>query len=149
MILHIKIRWRNVKKIAGLAQENGLGSTLLHSLWWLVKGAAATLCTCRKEYDKHHLTDALCFWLAHHTDWSRWFAISSPPPICCPNFSFIGLVKKIIITKVGCEQYSCRVTYWARLEMLYGTHEAQLSYQGSTLVIYSLNPPASCFPLHR
>jgi hypothetical protein len=24
-------------KYAGLGQENGFGSTLLHSLWWLVK----------------------------------------------------------------------------------------------------------------
>jgi hypothetical protein len=36
-----------------------------------------------KKYD---LTAAQCFWLPHPNDWSRWFAISSPPlfvlPVC-------------------------------------------------------------------
>jgi hypothetical protein len=59
---------------------------------WLVNGTAkATVCTCRKECNKYDLTDAQCLWLlAHHNDWSRWFAISSPPPICYPSFSFMG-----------------------------------------------------------
>jgi hypothetical protein len=34
------------------------------------------------------------FWLAYHNDWSRWFAISSAPRICCPSFSFMGGVAK-------------------------------------------------------
>ncbi len=34
------------------------------------------------------------FLSAHSNDWSRWFAISSPPPICCPSFSFMGGVAK-------------------------------------------------------
>jgi hypothetical protein len=83
---------------------------------WLLKGAAA-LCTCRKECNKCDLTAAQYFSLAHHNDWSRWFAISSPPPICCPSFSFIGGVAKEYITILGCEKYFCRVTYWAPLEM--------------------------------
>ncbi len=42
--------------------------------------------------------------MAHHNDWSRWFAISSPlPPFCCPGFSFIGGVSNEWITKLGCE----------------------------------------------
>jgi hypothetical protein len=46
-------------------------------------------------------------------DWSRWFANSSPPPICCPGFSFMGGVAKEYITKLklGCEKYFHRVTY--------------------------------------
>jgi hypothetical protein len=30
-----------------------------------------------------------------------WFAISSPPPIWCPSFSFIGGVAKEYTTKLG------------------------------------------------
>jgi hypothetical protein len=72
---------------------------------WVVKGTAA-LCTCRKECNKYDLTASQCFWLGHHNDWSRWFALSSPPPICCPSsFSFIGGVAKEYITKLGCEKY--------------------------------------------
>jgi hypothetical protein len=37
------------------------------------------------------LTAAPCFcWLANHNDSSRWFAISSFPPICSPHFSFLS-----------------------------------------------------------
>ncbi len=85
-------------------------------LAWLVKGASA-LCPWRKECNKYDLTAARCFWLAHHNDCSRWFAIS-PPPVCCPHFSFMGDVAKQYITKLGCEIYFRRVTYWALLEML-------------------------------
>jgi len=56
--------------------------------------------------------------LAHHNDWSRWFVVSSPPPICCPSFSFLREVAKEYITKLGCEKYFRRVTYSAPLEML-------------------------------
>ncbi len=55
---------------------------------------AAMLCTCKKESDKHDLIVIQCFWLAHHNDWSKWFAITSPPPISCPSFCFMGGVKK-------------------------------------------------------
>jgi hypothetical protein len=55
----------------------------------LVKGAA-TLCTCRQESDKYDLTAAQYFWFAHHNELSRWFAISSLPPICYLGFSFMG-----------------------------------------------------------
>jgi len=70
----------------------------------LVKGVAA-LCTCRKEYNKYDLTATQCFWLAHHNDWLRWFAISTPPPIWCPSFGFMGGVAKEYITKLGCEKH--------------------------------------------
>jgi hypothetical protein len=62
--------------------------------WWLVKGAAK-LYTYTKECNKYDLTAAAQrLSLAHHNDWSRWFAISSPPPIRCPSFNFIGGVAK-------------------------------------------------------
>jgi hypothetical protein len=80
--------------------------------WLVVKGASA-LWKCNK-YD---LTATQCFWLAYHNDCSKWFAIR-PPPICCPHFGFTGGVAKQYITKLGCEIYFRRVTYWALLEML-------------------------------
>jgi hypothetical protein len=42
--------------------------------------------------------------LAHHNNWSRWFVISSLPPICCSGFSCIGGVAKEYITKLGCKK---------------------------------------------
>jgi hypothetical protein len=60
---------------------------------------ACALCTCRKECNKYDLTASQCFWLAHCNDWSKWFAISSPPPNCCHSFSFVGGVAKEYITK--------------------------------------------------
>jgi hypothetical protein len=58
-----------------------------------------------KECDEYDLTAAQYFWLVDHNDSSRWFSISSPWPICCPSFSFMGGVAKQIgyITKLGCE----------------------------------------------
>jgi len=44
----------------------------------------------RKESNKYDLTTVQCFLLTHHNDWSRWFAISTPPPIGCPSFNFPG-----------------------------------------------------------
>ncbi len=67
---------------------------------------------CRKECNKYDLAAAQCFRFAHHNNWSRWFAISSLPPIRCPSFSFIAGVAKEYITKLGCEKYFSRVTYW-------------------------------------
>jgi hypothetical protein len=89
----------------------------LRTLPWLVKGAAA-LCTCREECNKYDLTAAQSLWLADDNDWSKWFAITSPPPICCLSFSFMGWVAKEYITKLGCEKYFRRLTYWAPVGML-------------------------------
>jgi len=47
-----------------LAEENGFGSALLHSLLWLVKGTAM-LCTWRKEFNKYDLT------VLSVSDWPR------------------------------------------------------------------------------
>jgi hypothetical protein len=65
----------------------------------------------KKECNKYDLTAAQCFSLAHHNDWSTWFAISSSPPICCPSFSFIAGVAQEYITKLGCEKYFRSVPY--------------------------------------
>ncbi len=50
--------------------------------------------TCRKECNTYDRTAAQCYSFAHHTDWSRWFAISSPQSICCPRFSLMGGIAK-------------------------------------------------------
>jgi hypothetical protein len=89
------------------------------NLCWFWLRIIAMLYTCRKECNKYDLTAAQCFWLTHHNDWSRWFAISRPPPICCLTFSVMGGVATEYLTKLGCEKYFHRVTYWAALEMLW------------------------------
>ncbi len=45
----------------GLAQETGFGSTKMHALMWLVKGAAACVYMQRNECNKYDLTAAQCF----------------------------------------------------------------------------------------
>jgi hypothetical protein len=42
--------------------------------------------------------------LAHHNDWSKWFAISNPLPIYRPSFNFMGGVAKIYIIELRCEK---------------------------------------------
>jgi len=86
------------------------------------------------ECNKYDLTAAQCFWLAHHNDSSRWFPIISGPPICCPNFSFVGGVAKQYSTKLGCEKYFPRVPYWAPLEILLVATEC-LTYSPTLIVI--------------
>jgi hypothetical protein len=52
--------------------------------------------------------------LAHHNDWSRWFVISSPPPIWCHDFSLMGGVdERVHNCELGCDIYFRSVTYWA------------------------------------
>jgi hypothetical protein len=59
------------------------------------------------------------FWLAHHNDWSRWFAISSPPHICCHSFSLMGgVIKESIQLNLDVKKIFARITYWAPLEIL-------------------------------
>jgi hypothetical protein len=64
-----------------LAQQNS------RSLQWLVKAAATTA---QKECNKYDLIAPHCFFSdwPYHNDWSRWFAISSPPPILLLEFQF-------------------------------------------------------------
>ncbi len=76
----------------------------------LVKGVEA-LCTYKEECNKYDIITTQYFLLAHHNDWSKWFAINSPPPICSPSSSFMGGVIKEYITKLRCEKYFCRVIY--------------------------------------
>ncbi len=78
--------------------------------WWKAQQA---FCTCTKEFNDYDLITAQqCLSLADHNDLSRWFAISSTPPLWCPSFNFMRGVAKEYITKLGCEKYFCRVTYW-------------------------------------
>ncbi len=64
-------------------------------------------------------TAAQCFSLAHHNDWSRWFAISSPQFMCCPSFSLMGGgCKNNKQLNFGYEKYFGRFTYYEPLEML-------------------------------
>jgi hypothetical protein len=116
VILHNKIEWRDTK-LCRFGLWKWFWLHIFARLSWLVKNMA-TMCTCRKECNRYDLTIVKCFWLAHHKDSSRWFAIISPPPICYPNFSFMGGVAKKCITKLGCEKCFCRVTYWTPSEML-------------------------------
>jgi hypothetical protein len=59
--------------------------------WWKVQQQR---CTWRKECKKYDLTAAQCFWLAHHNDSSRWFAISSPHVFAVPvSVLQVGLLK--------------------------------------------------------
>jgi hypothetical protein len=46
-----------------------------------------------EKCNKFDLTAVPYFWLANHNDWSRWFAISSLPPICSPSLSCMGGVE--------------------------------------------------------
>ncbi len=66
---------------AGLALENGFSPAYLLSLLRLVKRAAKVqrCAPLREECDKYDLNAGPCFRLGNHNDWSRWFAISSPP----------------------------------------------------------------------
>jgi hypothetical protein len=73
-------------KYASLDEENGFGSPkILQFAGRLVKGAS-TLCTPTETTKKYNLTAAQCFRLPHPNDWSKWFAISTPPlfvlPVC-------------------------------------------------------------------
>jgi hypothetical protein len=116
MILHSKIGWKK----SNLCRF-GSGKWIWHHIIVRVAMAGKRVCTCRKECDKYDLIAAVeCFWLAHHNDSSRWFAITSSLPICCPSFSFMGGVAKEYITKLGCEKYFSMIRYWALLEMLLG-----------------------------
>ncbi len=106
-------------------EENSKHASLAHERkgFWLsiiaqfvmagVRKALQTLCTCEKECNKLDLTATQCFLISpwydsHRTDLSRWFAISSPPPICYLIMSGVAKKQK---TKLGCEKYFCRITY--------------------------------------
>jgi hypothetical protein len=51
------------------------------------------------EHSQIILIDCNLFLIGYIVDWSRWFAISSLPPICSPNFSFMGEVGKQLVTQ--------------------------------------------------
>jgi len=48
-----------------------------------------------KECNKYDLTRDPCFFLAHHNDWSRWFAISSSHIFAVPvSVLWVGVAKE-------------------------------------------------------
>jgi hypothetical protein len=78
---------KKYQNMPGLALENAFGSQCAVAGKW--RRSALHF---RKECNKYDITTLQCFLLPHHNDWSRWFAISSPPPIGCPSFNFqVGL----------------------------------------------------------
>jgi hypothetical protein len=119
------LQWCSVCEPAQMKSQNmpvSLRKLVLAQHNWTVCGGwlmAQQWCThtCTEQFNKYDLDFAL-FSLPYHNDWSRWFAISSPPPTYCASFSFMGGVAKEYITELGCEKYFRRVTYQALLEML-------------------------------
>jgi len=75
MILHSKMGWRKVK----ISSRFGLTKLVLaqRNRWQRFSKEHCEDAE-KKECNKYDL-GAQCFWLADHNDWSRWFAISSPP----------------------------------------------------------------------
>jgi hypothetical protein len=82
------------------------------------------------------MTAAQYFWLVDHNDWSRWFAISSPPRICSSSFCFIGGIVKRKRANLRHLILLSRVTYWAPLEMLLVFDAKNSIFQGK-MVFYS------------
>jgi hypothetical protein len=77
--LHIEIRWTKVKTCRFGSAKWFWPSIILHNLLRLVR-AQQSLTPAREN-------SVILF--SANDDWSKWFAISSLPPICRPSFSFI------------------------------------------------------------
>ncbi len=112
--LHNKIGWRKVQ-IFWFGSRKWFWLCIIEQFAKASKSWTNCCAPAEKSY-KYDLTAAQGFWLDHHNNWSRWFAIGSSPPICCPSFSFMGGVEKKKL-KLGCEKHFCSITYWALLEM--------------------------------
>jgi len=83
--------------------RNSEHASLTCSLPRFVISSQQSLIAAGEECNKSDVTSTPCFWLANHNYWSRWFAISSLPPICSPSFSFMGEVGNKYITKLRSE----------------------------------------------
>jgi hypothetical protein len=79
-----------------LAQQNGFGQSVKFSQFpqQARKRVQQSCAPAREECNKYDLISAPYFSLANHYDWSRWFAISSLPPIFSPSFTLMGGVAK-------------------------------------------------------
>jgi hypothetical protein len=83
----VKIGWKKSKHV-GLAQQNWFGLAILHSLLRLAKNRAKPLTPAREECNKYDVTidpycrlvKVVCLLLE----------FSSLPPLCSPNFTFMG-----------------------------------------------------------
>jgi len=100
-------------KYAGLAQENSFGSPQSHSLRWLVKSRSNAV-----HLQKKSVINTI--WLVLSI--SDWLIIMTGPgglllvvPHVVVSVSWAGLQESEKKTKLGCEKYFCRVTYWAPL----------------------------------
>ncbi len=82
VIMHSTIGWRKIKTCQ-------FGSRKWFWLSIIAEFAVPTkswqqqcrVQTCKKECNKYDLTASQCFSLVYHNDWSKWFAVSSPPHI--------------------------------------------------------------------
>jgi len=88
VILHSKIGWKKVK-ICWFGWRKWFSLSIRAEFAMACKWHRM-ISTCKKECNKFDLTFVQCLWLVNHNNLSRWFAISSPSPICCPSFSFMG-----------------------------------------------------------
>jgi hypothetical protein len=73
----------------------------------------------KKECNNLNLTVAEYFWLADPSDWSRWFAVSSPHVYAVLR---IGGTAKKKEAKLGHLNLLSRVTYWAPVLILLDDH---------------------------
>jgi hypothetical protein len=87
--LHSTIGWRKVK-IYGFGSRQRYWFSIIAQFEVAKRQQQHCAPAARKECNKYDLTTTQGFWLTHHNDWSRWFAISTPPPVCCPSFSLMG-----------------------------------------------------------
>jgi hypothetical protein len=118
MWLHILQCIAKTSKCAGLAQEIGFSAPNSCKLAWLVKGATPLWTSQQKECNKLHLTASQYFGFVDHNDWSKWFAIRSPPMYVQFPFQFYWRGRQKNTAKLRHFILLSRVTYWAPLKML-------------------------------
>jgi hypothetical protein len=89
VILHNKISWRKVK-ICRFGSRKWFWLCLIAQFAVPVKRPSNVVHLQKRVY--WIWSDCWLVFLIgpSHNDWSRWFAISSPPPMCYPSFHFMG-----------------------------------------------------------
>jgi hypothetical protein len=103
-----------------LAQENGFGSAWLPCLRWLVSGTATVAVHLQKKSVIN-----MIWLLVSVSDWPIILIRPGGLLLVVPHLFAVpvsvlsmGLQKSKYLYKLGCEEYFCRVVYWAPLEML-------------------------------
>ncbi len=107
---------------------------------WGCYKAQQSLTYARNEYD---LTAVPCFWLANHNDWSRWFALSSFPPIWSHSFSFMGGIGKKV------NNYTWVWEIFLQLHALSTTEDALKFLIVSSVFDWNAIFTSSSFSLHQ